>query len=202
MSLGIPRPMRRLLLRSLRLRDPWLRVPHPVPLERYGAGARRDFCWYFEGTSRVRVTSVADAVSWLLGCEYMRDPELFQEVDHWQHPSTFEQLRRGDCEDFALWGWRQLVHLGLDAEFVAGRWMQPEAQPGNHAWILFREAGRLWVFDPVIRDAGQMVRPLTAVRDEYLPEVSVDGKLQRYVYGGYAVRLWDEHMPSGRVVPA
>lgn len=127
--------------------------------------------------------------AWLLGCEYIRDPELFQEVDFWQHPTTFEHLRKGDCEDFALWAWRALVHLGYEAEFVAGHWAPPGAEPAGHAWVLFSDAGRPHLFDPVIRDADGMVRPIATVRDEYLPEVSVDGRFNRYVYGGYFQRL-------------
>lgn len=183
------RPVRRLLLRTVRLDDPWRRYRHPVPLCRYGAGACKDFPWYFEGEGRVEVASLDDVKGWLLGCTYTRDPELFQEADFWQHPVTFEALRRGDCEDFALWAWRQMVCLGYDAEFVAGRWRQPDAEPAGHAWVHFTENGCRKVFDPVIRDPDRMVRPLPSVRLEYLPEVSVDGRFVRYVYGGYFLQL-------------
>src|SRR5690348_3236184 len=46
-------------------------------------------------------------------CEYVRDP--VHERDFWQHPKTFEQLRKGDCEDHALWAWRKLTELGISA---------------------------------------------------------------------------------------
>jgi hypothetical protein len=45
---------------------------------------------------------------------------LFGEADFWQHPSTFERLRTGDCEDFAVWAWRKLIELGYDVDLVAG----------------------------------------------------------------------------------
>ena len=190
------RPVSRLLLRTVNVRDPWRRYAQAVPLSRYGAGARRDFGWYLEGESAVDAVSVADLKAWLLGCAYIRDPDLFHEVDFWQHPCTFEHLRMGDCEDFALWAWSRLVRLGYDAEFVAGRWLQG-GDPSGHAWVVFADAGTPHVFDPVIRDETCMVRPLEAVRNEYVPEVSVDGRLNRYVYGGYLQRLRRE-----RLVPA
>jgi predicted transglutaminase-like cysteine proteinase len=34
-----------------------------------------------------------------------------------EHPGAFERRRRGDCEDFALWAWRKLAEVGVDAEF-------------------------------------------------------------------------------------
>ena len=190
------RPVSRLLLRTVRLGDPWQRFPQAVPLERYGAGARRSFDWYLEGQSIFPLASVDELKAWLLGCAYVRDPELFNEVDFWQHPCTFERLRMGDCEDFALWAWAQLVRLGYEAEFVAGRWRQA-GEASGHAWVLFAEAGRRLVFDPVIRDAAAMVRPLEEVRQEYVPEVSVDGRLRRYVYGGYFHRLRAEQLCQG-----
>ena len=44
-------------------------------------------------------------MAWLLGCVYARDRDLFRNPDYWQHPCNFEGLRKGDCEDFALWAW-------------------------------------------------------------------------------------------------
>lgn len=178
------RPLAGMLRRSLRPGDRWRRVPHPVPLARFGVGAQHDFPWYFEGPSVVAVCSVEEMKEWLLGCAYRRDPELFQEADFWQHPATFEQLRQGDCEDFALWTWRKLVRLGFEAEFVAGRWEEGGC-PEGHAWVIYEERGVRKVFDPVIREADHMVRPLSLVRDAYLPEVSVDHRFTRYVYHGY-----------------
>ena len=69
----------------------------------------------------VPVQSIDDIVAWLQSCEYVTDLDLFHERDFWQHPGTFERLRRGDCEDFALWAWRKLAEVGIDAEFCVGR---------------------------------------------------------------------------------
>lgn len=186
----ISNPLARLLLRTVSLENPWERYVSSVPLKVYGLGAQRDFCWYFEGESTVEVASIEDMKEWLLGCDYASDPDLFQQVDFWQHPCTFEQLRKGDCEDFSLWAWRKLVRLGYDAEFVAGRCVQPGCTETHHGhtWIVFRKDGVTYLFDPIIRARSHMVEPLDAVRHEYIPEVSVDGHFTRYAYAGYYLK--------------
>ncbi len=186
----LSKPLARLLLRTVPLENPWQRFVSPVPLGLYGLGARRDFCWYFEGESAVEVQSIEDVQEWLLDCAYVSDPDLFQEADFWQHPCTFEQLRKGDCEDFALWAWRKLVRLGYDAEFVAGRYVQPGCAETDHGhtWIVFQKNGTSYLFDPIIRARHHMIQPLDVVRHEYIPEVSVDQHFTRYAYAGYYMR--------------
>lgn len=179
------RPFVRLFDQTVRFDDPWERVECDVPLHRFGSGACHDFPWYFDGESTVETPSLEAVRTWLCGCAYVRDTVLFREADFWQHPCTFEQLRRGDCEDFALWTWRRLVELGYDADLVAGRcaWWREES---GHAWVLFRDYdGTPHLFDPVVRDPARMVRPLDAVRDGYCPEVAVDHHFRRYAYAGY-----------------
>ena len=188
----ISRPLSRLLLRTVNIEDAWRRYPKEVPLQLYGAGAQHDFSWYFERPSGVEVSNVEDVLAWLLECIYMRDPDLFNETDFWQHPTTFEELRKGDCEDFALWAWRKLVELGFDAEFVAGRCVGCEQHGAGHTWVHYRKEKKVFLFDPVLRDPALMIQPLTSVRHSYLPEVSVDGRLNRYVYGGYYQLLRNE----------
>lgn len=179
------RPVHRLLLKTLRVEDPWVRYRQAVPLARFGLGARRCFSWYFEGESTVEVRTLDEVREWLLGCEYVRDCELFQERDFWQHPLTFEQLRKGDCEDFALWAWRKLVRLGYDVEFVAGRCILPACASVGHTWLVLRGRSEPLLFDPTLCDSASMLAPLADVQQAYLPEVSVDGHLNRYVYGAY-----------------
>ena len=105
------RPLWRLFLRVVPVADPWERLNYRVPAKRYGPGSIHDFAWYFEGASGVATSSVEDIQEWLLGCEYVSDPDLFRVADYWQHPRTFEQIRRGDCEDHAIWAWRKLIEL-------------------------------------------------------------------------------------------
>ena len=111
-------PLVRLFGRS---KSPWKRLSLPVPIGAFGPGSLSEFAQYFEGESHVRVESIDEIVEWLLNCQYMTDAIQFNERDLWQHPISFEQLRCGDCEDFALWAWRKLADLGIDAEFYVGR---------------------------------------------------------------------------------
>lgn len=161
-------------------------------------GAYSDFGWYLAGESSVRADTLAQMERWLLDCHYATDPELFHERDHWQHPSEFEQLRRGDCEDFAVWAWRKLIERGYDAELVVGRYAGDAGLAGGHAWIVYRQSGRLYVFDPVVRDPARMIRPLKEVRHCYCPEFSVDAGLRRFVYDGYLIRL--RRIDRGRIL--
>ncbi len=183
------KPFSRLLLRTVSLEDAWERYPASVPLARFGVGSRRDFPWYFEGCSSVAVQSLEEVQTWLMDCAYVRDPDLFHEPDFWQHPCTFEQLRRGDCEDFSIWVWRKLVELGYEAELVAGRSLQQGARAAGHVWVLFTKNDTRYLFDPVVRDRQTMIQPLEKIRHAYVPEVSVDNRFDRYAYAGYYILL-------------
>jgi hypothetical protein len=175
-------PLLRLILRIMGPGDPWERFPRRVPLRAFGLGAIRPFPWYFEGESLVAVTSVDEICAWLLGCEYVRDQELFHEPDFWQHPRTFERLRCGDCEDHALWAWRKLVELGLDAELVSGQWAQTCDGSGGHVWIRFRESGQEYILEAVSRTRERMVRPFEEARVDYVPHTGVDREFRSYAY--------------------
>ena len=74
----------------------------------------------------------------------------------WQQPCAFEQSRRGDCEDFALWAWRKLVEMGVDAEFYVGRVMcgDDPVSARQHAWVVYRVDDE-FLFEPRPRERGQ-----------------------------------------------
>lgn len=182
----MPHLIRRLLLLTVRVSDPWDRREGDIPSRLFGSGADRDFAWYLAGESTVRPTSLTQIQQWLVDCDYATDADLFHERDHWQHPTEFERLRRGDCEDFAVWTWRKLVELGYDAELVAGSYA---GHAGGHAWVTFRRGDTSYVLDPVVRDRTRMIRPLHEVRQFFRPEFSVNARLQRFVYDGYLIRL-------------
>jgi hypothetical protein len=180
------RALRRLVRPFLAPRDPWERTPQRIAVDRFGLGSTRRFEWYFEGDSVVEVESVEEICVWLLGCEYVGDADLFQERDFWQHPRTFEQIRKGDCEDYALWAWRKLRELGVEAELVIGRWARPESSADReHAWVLFRRDGEEYVLEGVARSSERMVRPLSQVRGDYTPHFGVDHRFQTFAFGGY-----------------
>src|SRR5262249_16815971 len=144
-----------------------------VPPALFGPGSQRQFRDYFDGESAVRVESIDDIATWLGQCEYISDRDLFNERDLWQHPGSFERLRRGDCEDFALWAWRKLSELGIEAELYVGR-VHFEGESRQHAWVVYRVNRRDFLFEPAARNRARMIRPLRDVKDEYVPHFAVD----------------------------
>jgi len=190
----VRRALHQLRLRLFPVRDPWQRLPYEAPLEVYGDGARHGFDWVFEGESTIVVTSLDDIVAWLGTCQYETDASLFREADYWQHPHTFEQMRRGDCEDFALWAWRKLVELGIDADLVIGRRVPPGSENSRHAWILFRDGEAEFLFEPIVSDRGEAIRRLETVRSEYIPEFGVARDRSRFLFAGYAYFLQNRHL--------
>lgn len=154
-----------------------------IPLRFYGGGADRKFEDYFSGKSGVPVSTVGDVVEWLLGCDYVSDPQQFNKRDYWQHPVEFEKSRKGDCEDFALWTWRKLVELGHDAEFMVGKWIH-DGRVGTHAWVFLRHEGEEYVFETTGRTVERIIKPHEDVLDNYVPFAAVDRELRKKVYNG------------------
>jgi len=167
----------------------------------FGDGARNGFEWVFEGESNVAVSTLDDVIEWLGGCQYESDTSLFHESDYWQHPRTFEQLRRGDCEDFALWAWRKMIEMRIDAILVVGRRVPPGAENSRHAWILFRDGDDEFLFEPIVRDRDVAVRRVSTVRTEYIPEFGVTHDKRRFFFAGYAYFLQNRQLGRARSSP-
>lgn len=193
MSTQPGRLLRRLLTRLIRLAErvvppesPWERVTMRVPTTAFGPGSRRDFGHYIEGESCVRVESIDEIVEWLRSCEYVTDTDLFHERDVWQHPAGFEQLRRGDCEDFALWAWRKLAEIGVEAEFYVGRVIcsHEPAIDRQHAWVVYRMDGADFLFEPAAQSRPRMIRPLADAMGEYVPHFAVNRDLGTSAFVG------------------
>jgi hypothetical protein len=168
----------------------WERVPMDVPAAAFGLGSRCQFPQYFQGESTVEVTSIDDMVEWLRTCEYVSDTEQFHEADVWQEPCAFERRQRGDCEDFALWAWRKLAELGVDAEFYVGQVRcgdRPQASR-QHAWVVYRAKGEVVLFEPAAQERHRMIQPLAAVKHEYVPHFAVD---RRFVTSAFVGCLLD-----------
>jgi predicted transglutaminase-like cysteine proteinase len=159
-----------------------------VPKSAFGPGSRQDFALYFEGESSVRVQSIDDITAWLRECEYVTDVDLFDKRDFWQHPSVFEQLRRGDCEDFALWAWRKLAEIGMEAEFYVGRMVCVDGSEVDrqHAWVVYRVDRTEFLFEPAAPDSRQMIRPLAEVQHAYVPHFAVNHRFDTSAFAGCA----------------
>ena len=192
----VRRALHQLRLRLFPVRDPWQRLPvrgaardvrrRRTPRLRLGLRGRQHDR---RRDARRHPRLARRAVS------YETDASLFRESDYWQHPHTFEQLRRGDCEDFALWAWRKLVELGIDADLVIGRRVPPGAENSRHAWILFRDGDDEFLFEPDRSRSRRM--PSDASRpsaSEYIPEFGVARDRSRFLFAGYAYFLQNRHL--------
>jgi transglutaminase-like cysteine proteinase BTLCP len=106
--------------------------------------------------------------SFLSTCRYVSDREQFGVNDYWMRPEDFERVRRGDCDDFALWTWRQLLGLGYSARFVTG---SAGRYGTGHAWVSFRVNDRVFIVEPLLARRPKFPR-LETLR--YRPPVSVE----------------------------
>lgn len=116
----------------------------------------------------VNCKSIQDIRKFLFVCKWVSDKEQFDKEDYWQPPEHFEQTRKGDCEDFSLWTWRQFLALGYDARFVWGRSGRYGA---GHAWVEFFKDGKCFLVEPQASIVGDKMPRLTAIR--YQPNMSV-----------------------------
>lgn len=196
--LRLLRPVLRLAWRLDEQTDPWECIEHPGAHQLLGSGARQDLSWYFSGESTVAVQRFEDICRFLLGCTYMSDPALFQEADFWQHPTTFEHIRKGDCEDHALWAWRKLRELGYPAHLVGGSCGLEGLDPNGHAWVVFSADGELMLLETTAKNREALVRPLSRVKQYYNPYVSVDHDLRMFVYTGFLHRLLERQAAKKR----
>jgi len=132
-----------------------------------------------------------EELRWFLGsCKYVSDERQFGKRDYWQPPEQFEESKRGDCDDFALWAWRQTMEMGYPARLVtgtAGRYGE------GHAWVTFEKEGKTFLLEPLARHLGLVLPRLSTLR--YRPEFSVawDGAtISYYVHEkrNYEPSLW------------
>jgi len=112
--------------------------------------------------------SLDEIRTFLLTCRYVSDQDQFGVRDHWMAPADFEQTRRGDCDDFALWTCRQLLGLGYDARFVVG---SSGRYGAGHAWVTFRDQNRTYILEPLMPRRRTFPRLMTL---RYKPAVSVE----------------------------
>ncbi len=171
---------------------PWKRTKAIVPKNFFGAGAKKDFSWYFEGESKVKVEDVVEACKWLADCKYVSDKELFMEDDFWQHPITFENIRQGDCDDHALWIWRKLNELGYICELVVGKFtLQEEEHRKNlrdnitgHAWVIYKNKLRdeWYLIETTEKNPNKMLLTAEGSSKLYIPEYSIDGQFNTYKF--------------------
>ena len=121
----------------------------------------------------------------LASCRYVSDKELFGKDDYWQPPDEFEKRKKGDCEDFAFWAWRQLLSMGYDARFVGGSCGR---YGSGHAWVEYFQDGKCFLLEPLDRLFGGTLPRLSTLR--YAPKVSIS-------WGGKTLRYYSHTKPEG-----
>jgi len=146
------------------------RGPHPsFPMGRY-----------VSQPLSIRCQNLTDVRSFLLQCKGVSDEEQFGKPEYWQPPDQFEHSKKGDCDDFALWTWRQLLSMGYDARFIGGK----KGRYGiGHAWVEYFRDNKWFLLDPTLRLIGERLPRLSTLA--YRPELSVvwDGeKLSYYAH--------------------
>ncbi len=97
--------------------------------------------------------------------------------DHWQPPEEFEETRRGDCVDFAIWSWRQLLDIGYSARFVGGK---AGKYGEGHAWVTFEKDGKHYLLDPQFCVLGPKMPRVSALRYHPTSSVGWDGEKITY----------------------
>jgi Transglutaminase-like superfamily len=134
------------------------RFPSTFPIGRYVTHPLMVKCQSFE-----------DLRKFLRTCRAVSDKEQFGKDEYWMPPEEFERSRKGDCDDFAMYAWRQLLEMGYKARFVGG---MVGDSPVKHAWVTFERDGRHFLLEPQARYLGPVYPRLDALR--YKPDVSVE----------------------------
>jgi len=98
--------------------------------------------WFFMRTLAFKGQTFGELSAFLASCRYVDDVEQFRRPEWWMHPVEFEELRRGDCEDHALFAWRVLHQLGHDVRLMVGL-----CRGVSHAWVQHYADGRSYVLE-------------------------------------------------------
>ena len=146
---------------------------------------------YLSQPLSVSCQTVRDVRKFLSSCRGVSDKEQFGKDDYWQPPEHFEQTKRGDCDDFALWTWRQFLAMGYNARFVVG-----SRGDIGHAWVTFERNGKHYLVEPQYWIVGEAFPRLSTIR--FHPEFSVawDGqKVSFYSHQDLAHHLKVKQVP-------
>lgn len=125
----------------------------------------------------VKCTTMQEVREFLASCKYVSDEELFGKRDYWQPPEEFEERKKGDCEDFALWTWRQLLAMGYDARFIGGA---AGRYGTGHAWVEYFRDDKWYLLEPQRARIGASMPRLSTIRYEPKLSVSWNGETLRY----------------------
>ena len=106
-------------------------------------------------------------------------------------PDEFELKRMGDCDDFALWTWRQMMALGYSARFV---WGNAGRYRAGHAWVTIARDRKHFLVEPLASWVGEKLPRLSALR--YEPMVSVEWVGGKAHYFSHEKRSYRPSLPE------
>jgi len=102
-----------------------------------------------------------------------RDPKR----QYWQPPEEFEETRTGNCVDFGLWAWRQLLAMGYNARFAVGK----SGKFGEgHAWVTFEKDRKFYLLEPQFWPLGLRMPRISTLRYHPMTSVAWDGEKVSY----------------------
>jgi hypothetical protein len=139
-------------------------------------------------------TDLTDMRRFLSKCNYVSDQEQFGKKDYWEPPDQFEETKKGDCEDFALWAWRQVLHMGYPARFVVGGALQDGE---GHAWVTFDQHGKTYILEALRRNVGLKQPRLSVLR--YKPKFSISWDGENISYFEHEPR--EDDLPASLTAP-
>jgi hypothetical protein len=135
----------------------------------------------------VTCETLDDVWEFLETCTYVSDQEQFNQRDYWLPPDEFEKTRQGDCEDFALWTWRQMMALGYRARFVVGG-IREGYDVNGHAWVTIEKEGKHYLVEPL---SDRRFAPISRLETlNYLPETSVEWDRKTILYFSHEPRAY------------
>lgn len=121
----------------------------------------------------VHCESLQGVRKFLASCKRPSDQEAFGKRDYWLPPDEFEKQKKGDCDDHALWTWRQLMQMGYRARFVAGHCGRYRR---GHAWVTFQNGDKFYLAESTMGFIGWNLPRLWLLKYRPLYSVEWNGK--------------------------
>jgi hypothetical protein len=132
-----------------------------------------------------KFNSIDELREFLFACRYASDQEQFGKRDYWLPPEEFEISKKGDCEDFALYAWRQLIEMGVKTRFVVG---ESGRYGSGHAWVTMQLDDKSFLFEPLACAFKKLPR-LSLLR--YYPEISVEYDNGNFSYYSHKKKIYN-----------
>lgn len=138
--------------------------------------------YYANCNIKNKFSTIEELRIFLIHCKYVSDKEQFNKEDYWMAPTDFEITKRGDCDDFALYIWRQFMEMGFKTRFTIGDCSRYDT---GHAWVTLSINGQNYLVEPLARGVKQLPRFFQL---KYKPMISVelvDNKLRYFQHSNY-----------------